>query len=266
MEPLMEISPEMKKTHGQFVSWTAPANIALIKYWGKTDDQLPMNPNLSMSLEKSLTGTTVYFRESDEFRWQFLFEGKSQPAFEKKLHQFFQRSLPVMKELSSLDILIESSNTFPHSAGIASSASSMAALALCLLSIREIISGKNLPEQEFLMQASALARLGSGSACRSVYGGFVTWGNIPSLKTSSDAYASELPFTVHPEFRELNDAILVVNQSPKKVSSTAGHELMRHHPFAKARFRTAVSNTGEMLKILENGDVESFITLVESEA
>lgn len=249
------------------VSWTAPSNIALVKYWGKRDGQLPMNPSISMTLEKSVTTTTVHYStySKGKVKQTFFFEGKREPTFEDKLATYFARIKPLMPVIDRLELLIDSQNSFPHSSGIASSASAMAALSLCLLSIEHELTGETLSDADFKQRASRLARLGSGSASRSVYPGYVLWGKTGDYSNSSDEHALELA-GVHPFFTGLNDSILIVNSGRKKVSSSAGHALMERHPFAASRYEQARENVKALLNVLVGGDTEKFINIVENEA
>ncbi len=165
-----------------------------------------------------------------------------------------------------LRLQIESINTFPHSSGIASSASSFAALSLCLLTIGEELTGRRMPEGEFRQQASSLARMGSGSAARSVCSGYALWGQTDAVTGSSDDFAISLMDAVHPFFRGLNDAILIVSSKPKSMSSTSGHQLMSQHPFAESRYKEARIHAGRMASALKKGAKREFIDLTEMEA
>ena len=118
----------------------------------------------------------------------------------------------------------------------------------------------------FLQQASYLSRLASGSACRSVYGGYVIWGRVPELAGTSDEFAIPIPYEVHPAFKGMKDAILVVNSKEKMISSRAGHSLMDGHPYAEARYRMAMSNLLDLSVALRSGDLAEFARITESEA
>jgi diphosphomevalonate decarboxylase len=128
------------------------------------------------------------------------------------------------------------------------------------------ISG--LPDDDaFYQRASHFARLASGSACRSVYGGLVAWGKTAALAHSSNEYGVALPEAeIHPTFRKYKDAVLIVSRTEKEVSSRAGHALMDGHPYAAARYSDAENNLAELLAAISSGDVASFIRLVEHEA
>ena len=175
---------------------------------------------------------------------------------------------------------IETKNTFPHSSGIASSASGMSALAVCL-----VVLEKNLchPEQvegqaqnggfnklsltkKHLQKASFLARLGSGSASRSIEGPLVVWGGHPEIKGSNQLFGVKYPAAVHENFSNYQDTILLVDKGEKQVSSTVGHNLMHDNPYAAERFKEANTNLIKLKKIFEHGDISAFIAIVESEA
>ncbi len=250
------------------ISWQSPSNIALIKYWGKHGNQLPCNPSLSMSLNSSVTTTTLsynYKGKGKKVDLEFLFDGKRTQLFEKRVGNYLNNLLKEYPFLTDYHLVIESSNTFPHSSGIASSASAYSALALCVMSLKEICLG-DIDQKEFFKEASDLARLGSGSASRSIYGGYTIWGNVEGFTNYSDEYASPLKSSIHPVFQTFYDAILIVSGENKKVGSSAGHSLMEKHPYAKSRYQQAMEHTIEMIHVLETGDLERFIEIVENEA
>lgn len=250
------------------ISWQSPSNIALIKYWGKHGNQLPCNPSLSMSLNSSVTTTSLsynYIEKDKNVNLEFLFNGKRSLLFEKRVSNYLNNLLKEYPFLADYHLIIDSNNTFPHSSGIASSASAFSALALCIISLKEICQG-DMNQKEFFQEASNLARLGSGSASRSVYGGYTIWGKVEGFNNYSDEYASPLKSTIHPVFQTFYDAILIVSGENKKVGSSAGHFLMEKHPYAKSRYQQAMNHTIEMIHVLETGDLERFIEIVENEA
>lgn len=252
---------------GLKTGWRSPSNIALVKYWGKKHGQLPRNPSLSFTLSGSLTEMKLEaMRKSTSAPdLEFHFEGSRNPAFEKRIKAYLDGIQPYFPFLNSLGLRIETRNTFPHSAGIASSASSMSALALCLCSLEEKITGSGKGDA-FCRKASFMARLGSGSAARSVYGGFTVWGAIPVIDGSSDELAVPLGLGIDPVFESLHDAILVVSTEPKKVSSSHGHELMERHPYAVARYEQAVRNLEALTGVLQYGSFDEFSRITENEA
>lgn len=252
------------------ISWRSPSNIALVKYWGKKPVQIPANPSLSMTLSRAFTEMTLEFWPKDEkagVPWlEFLFEGRKQENFEKKIALYLQSLFTEYPFLNECRFKISSSNTFPHSTGIASSASSMSALGLCLADFLSRFSGISIPPLPFLQEASRLSRLASGSACRSVYGGYVIWGNVPKLAGTSDEFAIPVPFEVNPVFKDMKDAILVVSSKEKEVSSREGHSLMEGHPYAGPRYAMAMSNMLKLSEALRSGDFDEFVRITESEA
>ncbi|MCG8339882.1 MAG: diphosphomevalonate decarboxylase [Cytophagales bacterium] len=250
------------------VQWQSPSNIALIKYWGKKPQQIPCNPSLSFTLTHSVTTMTVAYRplERGEPPLDFTFENSKKIHFAHKIEKFITSIEPIFPFLKQLKLSIHSSNTFPHSSGMASSASSMSALALCFCDIEQAIQGCETYDDKFYQKASSIARLASGSACRSIYGRFVTWGEVEVLEKTSAMYASPLKKNVHPIFQNLCDAILIVDQGEKKVASSEGHALMEKNPFKAIRFEEAKKNLGQLIKILEEGAIQDFMKVVEREA
>ncbi|MBO5810678.1 MAG: hypothetical protein J6R32_07600 [Bacteroidales bacterium] len=241
----------------------SPSNIAIVKYWGKHGNQLPNNPSISFTLNNCFTETKVTYSQIENpnsIEMDFYFEGKENQAFKSKIEKYLQENKEHFTFLNGLHLNIESYNSFPHSSGIASSASSMSALILCLLGIKYKDNEINLQE------ASYLSRLASGSAARSVYPTMTLWGKTPSLPESSDEYAISIADMINPVFKTYHDSILIVSSKEKSVSSRAGHSLMNNHPMAENRYATARKNTEDLLTILKQGDLEGFIKIAESEA
>ena len=248
--------------HGT-VKWQSPSNIALVKYWGKKGVQLPQNPSISFTLSNCRTETEMSFEVSERFSLRFLFEGKENQAFAAKIEKFMLGHVADFPWLNYLSLNVKSSNTFPHSSGIASSAASMSALVLCLLDIERMLQGKTEID---LRKASCFARIASGSASRSVYPVMALWGKTDALADSSDEYAVSLENQINPIFKTYCDSILIVSDATKSVSSRAGHALMENNPYAAARYAQANRNTENLLAALRDGDLETFIEITESEA
>jgi len=250
-------------------TWEAPSNIALIKYWGKTEPQLPKNASLSFTLSQSKTITTVSFtkleRPYETVDFTLYFDQVKQESFRPKIATFFKRIAQYIPFIHEYSLVIHTKNTFPHSSGIASSASGMAALALCIMQLEKALN-PSLSEVYFNQKASFLARLGSGSASRSIEGPLVLWGKHDRIPQSSDAYAIKIPNAIAPIFSTYKDRILLVDKGEKQVSSTVGHELMVDHPYAEARFTQANKNLSSLLDAMETGNLARFIHLVELEA
>ena len=253
---------------GNFRS-SAPSNIALVKYWGKKENQIPANPSISFTLQHCKTITELSFEKkmnpSGSFSFDLLFEGQSKEDFKPKIQKFFERTQKYLPFLNDFHFTINTRNTFPHSSGIASSASGMAALAVNLMRIEKELNPQ-MTKEHFFQKASFLARLGSGSACRSVKGQVVVWGKHDEIDGSSDLFGIELPTKIHSIFNNYQDIILLVDKGEKQVSSTVGHDLMHNHPFAEKRFEQAHENLSKLKTALENGNLDDFIKITESEA
>ncbi|MCY2688545.1 diphosphomevalonate/mevalonate 3,5-bisphosphate decarboxylase family protein [Salinimicrobium sp. TH3] len=251
------------------VTWESPSNIALVKYWGKLENQIPANPSISFTLDHCRTTTTLKFqkkqRTASNFDFELVFEGEKKESFRPKIQKFLERVEPYLPFLKDYSFTIETSNSFPHSSGIASSASGMSALALCFMSLEKQLDPE-MDEEYFTRKSSFLARLGSGSACRSIEGELVVWGMHNSIYQSSDLYGVPFRDEVHENFKNYRDTILLVDKGEKQVSSTVGHDLMNDHPYAETRFRQAHDNLDKLKKIFRSGDLEEFIKVVESEA
>ena len=240
-------------------TWTSPSNIALIKYWGKKTVQMAQNSSLSLTLKNSVTTMSIEKKESKSgLVVNFLFEKNKNEKFEKKITKFLTSISSDFPWLLTSTLYIDSSNTFPHSSGIASSASSMSALVLCILSLDEAETGKKDSTEKFFERASFYARLASGSACRSLFPFFGLW------KIDSE---TAIPYKeVHPIFLSLYDSILIVDESEKSVSSSAGHALMENHPYSNARYTDAENNLNRLLVAMKEGYFTSFSEIVEHEA
>lgn len=192
----------------------AHTNIALIKYWGKADETyiIPMNNSLSVTLDRFYTETKVTFDESYTKDTLILNGQAVNDAEAAKIHRF----MDVFRDLSqtSMFAYIESDNYVPTAAGLASSASAYAALAAaCDAALNLGLTGKAL---------SRLARRGSGSASRSIYGGFVEW-----EKGYDDETSYSFPVEADNWEDDLAMIFVVINNKSKKVSSRAGMSLTR---------------------------------------
>lgn len=251
------------------VGWTSPSNIALVKYWGKRPVQIPANPSISFTLSKSKTSMMIFASRgtSKNVSVDFYFEGELNEKFKTKIVKFLESEVERFPWLKEFHLDINSENTFPHSSGIASSASSMSALVLCLLSLDEKISGHKFLKDDFFKEASDLSRKASGSASRSVYPLLASWGEIDTNGESSNLFAAPIKESdIHETFKTFCDAILIVDAGEKSVSSRAGHALMDGHPFAQARFERARVNLAKLLIAIKSGDMPTFIEIVEEEA
>ena len=252
------------------VGYRSPSNIALVKYWGKREVQIPMNPSVSFTLSACHTETSLEytFAEDGKPGVAFFFEGKPNPAFGLKIEKFLQSISEEHPYLRQLNLTIHSHNTFPHSAGIASSASAMSALCLCLCEMERELFGTLQTDEEFRRKASYLSRLASGSACRSVYGGLVSWGKVgaPGYEYTADLYGTPFTEGVHPEFLTYRDTVIICDPGEKSVSSRAGHALMNTNPFAQSRIEQANRNMIDLFSALRSNDFDAFCHIVETEA
>ncbi len=243
----------MKKVNIDLCSWP---NIALIKYWGKKSGQTPLNPSLSVNLNRAQTRFTGQISVHDQKKAQLRlnqFEDKLQ----KKLDEFsLQHSW-----VNQLLLELQSENNFPHSCGIASSASSMSAFAKVLAFSYQSF----FDERPSMEQISSWARFFSGSACRSIEKGWFLWGQTELHANTSDFYSVKID-QIHPSFSQLCDTILIFDDSVKQLSSTEGHQLMENHPQKNQRRQRANERLEQLLKALAEGQTEKFCHLVEAEA
>jgi diphosphomevalonate decarboxylase len=230
----------------------APANIAFIKYWGKKDEKLrlPANSSISMNLSNAFTITSVEFNSrltSDEL----IINGSISSGDEIRRvsnHLNLIRNLSKIKDFAR----VESKNNFPKGSGIASSASGFAALTVAATGA----TGLQLSEKEL----SILARLGSGSACRSVPDGFVEW---KYGETSEESYADSL---FAPDYWKICDLIAIVGENSKKVSSTEGHAIAETSPFYKTRITGMEDKIREIKSAMKARDFTKFGEILEAEA
>lgn len=262
------VKGEEAKIHSFETKWHAPSNIALVKYWGKKEIQIPCNPSISFTLDQCRTTTTVRFERlkssHDNIPISVLYDGKNHPSFEPKIKLFLTRILPYTPYLKNYRLEIDTVNSFPHSSGIASSASAMAALSAAIVDFeKEIFDEMSLEHQ--IKKCSFLSRLGSGSAARSIEGPIVIWGEHFSTPESNDLFGYKWTKAAD-VFKTYRDTILLIDKGEKKVSSTDGHNLMVNHPFSENRFSQAKNNYEALIKILQEGDINNFNILVEYEA
>jgi len=231
---------------------TAPANIALIKYWGKKDTglRLPANNSLSINLSGISTVTAVEFVDGlieDRIsidRWVVTgVENKRITAHLDRIRQMAGIHLRAK---------VESNNNFPKGTGLASSASGFAALTLAA----SCSAGLSLSEKEL----SILARLGSGSACRSIPSGFVEW-------KAGNSNLSSYAYSLFPaDYWDIRDVIAIVGSDVKKISSTEGHAAVESSPFYKERIREMPQKIRKIKEAIRGRDFSEFGEIVEAEA
>ena len=229
----------------------AHPNIAFIKYWGNRDNalRLPANGSISMNLGTLATNTRVTFR--DELRSDVLtIDGKeiSGPAL-NRVSDFMDQVRKLAPDAGYAEIISE--NNFPMGAGIASSAAAFAALAAAA----SAAAGLNLKENE----CSRLARLGSGSACRSIPEGFCEWAYGSG---DEDSYAVSIAPASH---WDLADLIAVVSGEHKKVGSSTGHTSALTSPFQTERVRTAPERIKNCREAILNRDFSALAAVSEQD-
>lgn len=220
---------------------TAPSNIAFIKYWGKRDakEQWPANDSLSMTLDSARTETWAQIAP-DGVNRLFRQEGVFSASEENKAFEFVDW---LRKHTGfSAALHFETWNSFPAAAGIASSASGFAALTLAALGAWTGASSlEDLASHGFgLSKLAALSRFGSGSACRSWFGGFVEWsaGDHPLAQTVRQVAPAE--------HWNLCNLICILSSAAKEVGSTAAHSYASSSPF----FAPRLAGLGERQKIV----------------
>ncbi len=263
MSNLFKYNPKETLPDYGKITAKSPSNIALVKYWGKKNIQIPTNPSISFTLQNSYTKTSLEFKKSSDFKVNLFVEGTEKPSFLPKIEQFLNRIKTYCPFIYEYELTINTENTFPHSSGIASSASGLSALSMCIVQLEKHLT--NFNEILKLKKASFLSRLGSGSASRSIYGPMAIWGKNKEVNNSSDHYAIAYR-EIHSIFRDYQDTILLVDEGTKQVSSSVGHNLMNNHPYANNRFSQANDHLKKIIDVLKNGDLDEFISITELEA
>lgn len=230
----------------------AHPNIAFIKYWGDQDPELriPVNGSLSMNLDCLYSRTTVEFDQ--ELDKDELLIGGQRPddMAVSRVSRFLNR----VRELADFAICarVSSENNFPTGSGIASSASGFAALSLAA----SFAAGLELDQQAL----SRLARRGSGSACRSVPGGFVEW-----LPGNDDDSSYSISVVAHDHW-DLRDCIAIASREHKSTGSTSGHNLAGTSPFQAARVADAERRLDLCREAIINRDFQAFAEVVEMDS
>ncbi len=221
----------------------APSNIAFIKYWGKKDEKLrlPANTSISMNLSNLQTTTTVEFSKDLENDCVEIDKSGSDAPRVIDFIDMIRRRAKVSDKVKVI-----SKNNFPTAGGLASSASGFAALTLAATAA----VGLRLSEKELSM----LARMGSGSACRSIPNGFVEW---------ETSYAVSL---YPPEYWDIIDVVAVVDEGKKDVSTTAGHRSAQSSLFFSPRMAHINDKINQLKKAMRDKNFNQFGEIVEAEA
>lgn len=229
----------------------APSNIAFIKYWGKKDPELniPNNTNLSVNMSNLITTTTVEFSKSYP-EDDITIDGEKKPEEISRAIKHLGR----IRQLAQIDLKakVVSNNNFPKASGLASSASGFAALTIAGCAA----AGLKLSEKEL----TTIARLGSGSASRSIPDGFVEW-------VQGHDHNSSYAHSLYPPIYWDVDAIVVLASLDKKeVGSTEGHEAAYSSPFYKTRLDHMDNKVKALKKALADKDFITFGEIIEAEA
>lgn len=255
---------ERKRMKNKTYYIEAPTNIALLKYWGKQCEakQWPANNSLSMTLSEWKTKCRISVLKG-EGGHEFYFNDRllqASDGFAKKAYSHIDL---LTKKLSlTKRFKVCSENTFPTGCGVASSASSMAALTLGIL-----LAGLDLDHLDDLVDAgwdlnkiADLARLGSGSACRSLLGGFVLWeaGNKAENQCVSQLYDET--------WWPLEDTLIVFSDKPKSVSSSQAHKNAWSSPFFAPRVAGCPERQLLMSEGIRKKDFSLLGPALESEA
>jgi diphosphomevalonate decarboxylase len=245
---------------------SAPSNIAFLKYWGKSDPaaQWPAGNSLSMTLKNAKTVTKAWRTAKDSSDDLTALEDKIFFHGQASQDQKILKAIQLIRELTGLKgaVTIDTFNTFPKSCGIASSASGMAALTIAVVAcLTDSTSFWELEKNGFSkIRLSHLARRCSGSAGRSLFGGFVEWqkGETAELQVISQKYTeSHWP---------LANLILIVDDKTKAISSTEAHEAAWSSPFFKPRLAGLWERELAMLEAIKEKDLEKLGPLLEAEA
>lgn len=229
----------------------APANVGLIKYWGRKDERLriPLNGSISVNLSNLLTTTTVEF--NDELQEdEVTINGKQDTDKASRV----VRHLDLIRKSANVSerAKVVSYNSFPTGTGLSSSSSGFAALTLAATNA----CGFSLCEKEL----SIIARQGSGSACRSIPDGFVEW---RSGITSENSYAVSI---YPPDHWEIADIVAVVSEAAKDISSTEGQKFVGTSPFFTSRISKIDNKINRLKEILFEKNFPEFGKLIEEEA
>ncbi len=228
------------------------SNIAFIKYWGNRDDALriPLNNSISMNLDRATTTTTVAFEDGRDDDHIVIGDQMANSAQRARVVAHLDR----VRAIAQIETRarVQSQNNFPMGAGIASSASAFAALSLAATRA----AGLELPEREL----SILARQGSGSACRSIPGGFVEW--LAGTENANSYAVSIAP----PQFWDLRDVIAVVSTEEKKIGSTDGHHAASSSHFLAERLNALPARLARVRRALFAHDLAALGSAIEADA
>lgn len=224
----------------------APSNIALIKYMGKTDDaiNMPINPSLSFTLNHLTSSVSLESHKGNNDLWEPLNIPGSKPfSLSSSAQSRYLRHLNRLKDRFNYrgNFVVRSNNNFPQGSGLASSASSFAALTKCaIIALCELTKTTDLS----IAEQANLSREGSGSSCRSFFSPWALW-------SGEEVKAINLPFKTL-----LHQAVIITDQE-KKVPSSEAHQRIRTSPLYAIRAKHASDNLKSLLTAMELNDWES---------
>ena len=244
---------------------SAPSNIAFLKYWGKKDakNQIPAGPSFSMTLENCRSQTKAAILESSANDHMIELNGKvlSRVA-QPKLFQHLDRLKSLFPQSKSYLALV-SQNLFPTGAGIASSASGYAALTVAAIAaFEQVTSLEALVARGWSLDKLAdLARLGSGSACRSLHGGYIVW------DTRQHDHHQQLIYQTHQHDKwNLADTVVLISKEEKETSSSTAHQASWGSPFFQPRLAGLRERLDQMIMAVEHQDLDTLGSLIETDA
>jgi diphosphomevalonate decarboxylase len=224
-----------RKWHAQ-----APSNIALIKYMGKKDGQLniPTNASLSYTLSNLVTDVELELSNQTNDTWQVF--GHQPLELSEKAQQRFLKHFSMLKKIFGVSqtFIVRSANNFPHSSGLASSASSFAALTRCACTALSELSGQMLPSLE---QQALWSRQGSGSSCRSFFSPWAIW---------ADASAKNIDLPFH----HLRHHVIIISRESKKTASSEAHAAVMSSPHWDGRPKRAEQRLQQLIFAFQSKD------------
>ena len=261
----------MEKTN-PILTISSPSNIALVKYMGKSDlnKNYAENSSLSATLSSVSTRIDIYSAKSEEFSIEIRPLGivLNRRETDRFSNHFF-RVFELVRNNNGVSgsppdpcaVILETSNSFPKGAGIASSASAFSALTLAAASIAfqnidEFIK-KLDGEPDFFNLLASTSRLGSGSSCRSFYGPYCSWDGKEEVKRIDE---------IHGTFSSVVDLVAIIDDTEKTVSSSRAHEIVKSSPLWVGRADRADSRSERVVQCLKSGDWNSAAEEVFSEA
>jgi diphosphomevalonate decarboxylase len=240
---------------------SAPANIAFVKYWGARDlaSATPMNTSISMTLEHCVSQCTVETLDhgGEDEVWRAEPDGgfgTPDPEFARRVREQLDR---IRKWAGRKEpVRVATRNTFPTAGGLASSASGFAALTLAAAGA----FGKKASQKDLSLLAR---RSGSGSACRSIFGGFVEWPAPQADGNDEDSYARQIADAEH---WDLRNVIAVVEIGPKTIPSIEGHRLATTSPYYTKRLELIPERLDKVRRAIKERDLDALGPVLEQEA